>query len=149
MKGDGKVLRDWITKSSPQPATCLSLSVKGVKSLELECDLNGSRDCDLATWANARVVASEETADGVVQWTDLHDAIVTPGGSGGVEEHGGPPVGWRHSWARSSTSPISKCIPGAGIEFRMGNTLGEALGTYPLQAPGHTCPSNIAALLQV
>lgn len=53
--GDGEVRRDWEVKGSPEDPTCFDVSIEGVTTLTLETDLNGSRDCDLSTWANAKV----------------------------------------------------------------------------------------------
>ena len=47
---------EWIVKGSPEDATCFTVDVKDVQKLQLETDLNGSRDCDLSTWADARVL---------------------------------------------------------------------------------------------
>ena len=55
VKGDNVVLRDWEVKGSPEDPTCFEVDVTDVNELILEVDLNGSRDCDLATWADAKV----------------------------------------------------------------------------------------------
>ena len=53
--GDDKVLKEWAVKSSPEVSTCFEVDIINVKELILETDLNGSRDCDLSTWADAKV----------------------------------------------------------------------------------------------
>ena len=53
--GDSEVLKDWLVKSSPEPSTCFEVDVTIIDKLVLETDLNGSRDCDLSTWADAKV----------------------------------------------------------------------------------------------
>ena len=55
VKGDNDVLRDWEVKGSPEDPTCFEIDITGVEKLELEVDLNGSRDCDISTWADAKV----------------------------------------------------------------------------------------------
>ena len=56
VKGDNELLRDWETKGSPEDPTCFEVDVTDVNELTLEVDLNGSRDCDLSTWADAMVL---------------------------------------------------------------------------------------------
>ena len=58
IKGDQVVLRDWDVKDSPEDPTCIEIGITDVEELELEVDLNGSRDCDLSTWADAKVFKS-------------------------------------------------------------------------------------------
>ena len=58
IKGDQLVLRDWDVKGSPEDPTCFDIGIIDVEELELEVDLNGSRDCDLSTWADAKVFKS-------------------------------------------------------------------------------------------
>ena len=53
--GDDEILHDWEVKSSPELSTCFEVDITDVDSLVLETDLNGSRDCDLSTWADAKV----------------------------------------------------------------------------------------------
>ena len=55
VKGDNVVIRDWEVKDSPEDPTCFEIDITNVEELELEVDLNGSRDCDLSTWADAKV----------------------------------------------------------------------------------------------
>ena len=55
IKGDNVVLRDWDVKGSPEDPTCFEIGITGVEELELEVDLNGSRDCDFSTWADPKV----------------------------------------------------------------------------------------------
>ena len=53
--GNANVLQDWIVKGSPEAATCLEVDINGVTNLVLETDLNGTRDCDISTWADAKI----------------------------------------------------------------------------------------------
>lgn len=53
--GDDEVLHDWEVKSSPELSTCFEVDITDVDTLVLVTDLNGSRDCDLSTWADAKV----------------------------------------------------------------------------------------------
>ena len=53
--GNGDILQDWLVKSSPEAPECLEVDITDVMELVLETDLNGSRDCDLSTWADAKV----------------------------------------------------------------------------------------------
>ena len=55
IKGDNVVLRDWEVKDSPEDPTCFEIGTTDVEELELEVDLNSSRDCDFSTWADAKV----------------------------------------------------------------------------------------------
>ena len=65
--GDDGVLRNWKIKSSPQDPTCFGVVITDVNELILETDLNGSADCDLSTWADAKVAA------GIVIVRHLHN----------------------------------------------------------------------------
>merc|ERR1719162_1981358 len=60
--GDGQVVRDWEAKYSPQDATCFAINITGVNQLVLETVLQGASDCDLSTWADARVSDQATTA---------------------------------------------------------------------------------------
>ena len=55
--GDHIVLRNWEIKSSPQDPTCISIVITDVNELILETDLNFSRECDMSSWADAKVAA--------------------------------------------------------------------------------------------
>ena len=55
--GDNVVLRDWELKSSPGDPTCFDVDVTDVQELILEVDSNGSYACDMAAWADAKVIA--------------------------------------------------------------------------------------------
>ena len=55
LMGDGRALTDWKVKSSPELSTCSEVDITDVDELVLETDLNGSRDCDMSTWADAKV----------------------------------------------------------------------------------------------
>ena len=52
--GNGNVLRDWEQKNSPQNPTCFEISITGVSQLTLKAKYD-TRDCDLSTWADAKV----------------------------------------------------------------------------------------------
>lgn len=54
--GDKRVLRDWEVKSFSEPPTFFTVDITDINELILETDPNGSRDCDLSTWADPRVV---------------------------------------------------------------------------------------------
>ena len=51
-----EILRNWEVKSFAENSTCFDLEITDVNELILETDLNGTRDCDLSTWVDARVV---------------------------------------------------------------------------------------------
>ena len=53
--GDGQVLEDWKVKSSPEDSTCFEVDITDIDKLYLETDLNGSRECDMSSWAHAKV----------------------------------------------------------------------------------------------
>ena len=57
VSGDKAVLRDWELKTSPGDPTCFDVDVTDVQELILELDSNGSKNCDLAAWADAKVFA--------------------------------------------------------------------------------------------
>ena len=56
--GDGEVLQDWEVKSSPEDSKCFEVDITDVDKLYLETDLNDSRECDMSTWAHAKVYKS-------------------------------------------------------------------------------------------
>ena len=56
VKGDNDVLREWQVKGSPEDPTCFEIDITGIEKLELETDLNGTRDCDISTWADAKIL---------------------------------------------------------------------------------------------
>ena len=56
--GDNVVLRDWELKNSPGDPTCFDVDVTDVQELILEVDSNGSYACDMAAWADAKVIAN-------------------------------------------------------------------------------------------
>ena len=58
VSGDNVVLRDWELKSSPGDPTCFDVDVTDVQELILEVDSNGSYACDMAAWADAKVIAN-------------------------------------------------------------------------------------------
>ena len=53
--GDGEVLHDWEVKSSPEDSKCFEVDITDVDELHLETDLNDSRECDMSSWAHAKV----------------------------------------------------------------------------------------------
>ena len=53
--GDGEVLHDWEVKSSPEYSKCFEVDITDIDKLYLETDLNGSRECDMSSWAHAKV----------------------------------------------------------------------------------------------
>ena len=55
--GDHVVLRNWEIKTSPQDPTCFNVVITDVNELTLETDSNFSGDCDMSTWADAKVAA--------------------------------------------------------------------------------------------
>ena len=52
---DNHVLREWEVKTTPTEATCFEVIITGTMTMTLETDLNGSQECDIATWADAKV----------------------------------------------------------------------------------------------
>ena len=60
VSGDDAVLRDWDLEEPSNDPTCFDVDVTDVQELVLEVDNNGSGNCDLSTWADAKVFKSEK-----------------------------------------------------------------------------------------
>ena len=70
--GDGSTKMDWLTKGPSQDATCISVDITGVNLLVLEANLGpAGRDCDLSTWADARVDSSNTPPSSYVVECDV------------------------------------------------------------------------------